>query len=387
MKKDRQMNKRYKRPHNKRNYRVFAAGMIICAGLTLTGCGEKETDAALAYRKIGINAMSVGDYVTAIDSFQKALDQSKGKIRNLELDICMNKAEALYLNGQAEDAIAVCDAVLAYDKDYVNAYYLRGNLYLQQDDSKQALADYEQAAKYADADYEIYIQLYQNLSRADMKTEGTKYLEQALELKGKSRYHLANRGYIYFLMGDYGQAKEQLLQAVEMEQKEGEEDKAELYLAQTAEKLGDQELAKKYYEAYAQDHADDSIVLEELGNMAMEKEDYATAYEYYKKGLQTKNPVNEQLLRRGEIAALEQMYQFEQAKEKMPQYVLDYPEDEQAAREYLFLKTRTAVAEQLEEEKKEAEAAAQAEQTQPDTGTEEGSAVAEGANQNEEGSR
>lgn len=387
MKKDRQMNKRYKRPHNKRNYRVFAAVMIICAGLTLTGCGEKETDAALAYRKIGINAMSVGDYVTAIDSFQKALDQSKGKIRNLELDICMNKAEALYLNGQAEDAIAVCDAVLAYDKDYANAYYLRGNLYLQQDDSKQALADYEQAAKYADADYEIYIQLYQNLSRAGMKTEGTKYLEQALELKGKSRYHLANRGYIYFLMGDYGQAKEQLLQAVEMEQKEGEEDKAELYLAQTAEKLGDQELAKKYYEVYAQDHADDSIVLEELGNMAMEKGDYATAYEYYKKGLQTKNPVNEQLLRRGEIAALEQMYQFEQAKEKMSQYVLDYPEDEQAAREYLFLKTRTAVAEQLEEEKKEAEAAAQAEQTQPDTGTEEGSAVAEGANQNEEGSR
>ena len=62
-------------------------------------------------------------------------------------------------------------------------------------------------------------------------------MNAALELKGKSRYHLMNRGYIYYLMGDYEQAKEQLLLAVEIEQKEGEDDKAELYLAQTAEKL------------------------------------------------------------------------------------------------------------------------------------------------------
>lgn len=89
--------------------------------------------------------------------------------------------------------------------------------------------------------------------------------------------------------------------------------------------------------------------------MAMEKADYADACAYYQKGLQTMNPVNEQLLRRGEIAALEQMYEFEQAKEKMAQYVLDYPEDEQAAREYLFLKTRTAVADQIAEEKQETE--------------------------------
>ena len=156
-------------------------------------------------------------------------------------------------------------------------------------------------------------------------------------------------------MGDYEKATEQLQQAVAIEPKEGEDDKAELYLAQTAEKLGDEETATKYYKAYAENHADDSIVLEELGNMAMEKADYADACAYYQKGLQTMNPVNEQLLRRGEIAALEQMYEFEQAKEKMAQYVLDYPEDEQAAREYLFLKTRTAVADQIAEEKQETE--------------------------------
>lgn len=350
---------------NNRSYntsrRIVAAALLIGAGLLLTGCGEQQTENALAYRKIGINAMAAGNYAEAIDNFQKALNQSKGHIRNLELDICMQKAEALYLNGQPEEAIAVCEAVLDYDKSYANAYYLRGNLYLQQGDSGKALADYDQAAKYADADYEMYIQLYKNMDRAGMKADGMKYLDEALELKGKSRYHLTNRGYIHYLKGDYENAKEQLLKAVEIEQEEGKDDKAELYLAQTSEKLGDEQTAATYYKAYARNHADDSIVLEELGNMAMEKKEYVEACAYYQKGLQVPNPVNEQVLRRGEIAALEQLYNFEQAKEKMSQYVLDYPEDEQAAREYLFLKTRTAVADQIEEEKKAAEEAAAAE--------------------------
>ena len=357
----------------KRYRRIIATALLTGMGLMLTGCGEEKTENALAYRKIGINAMAEGNYEEAINNFQLALDQSKGQIRNLELDICMQTAEAPYLNEQPEDTIVVCDAALAYDKSYATAYYLRGNLYLQQGDSEKALADYEQAAKYADADYEIYIQLYENLNRAGMKAEGEKYLNKALELKGKGRYYLTNRGYIYYLMGDYENAKEQLLQAVAIEQKEGEDDKAELYLAQTAEQLGDEQTAAQYYKAYAENHADDSIVLEELGNMAMEKEDYADACAYYQKGLQTSNPSNEQLLRRGEIAALEQLYEFEQAKEKMAQYVLDYPEDEQAAREYLFLKTRTAVADQIEEEKQTAEAAQASDGFGEDPAAEDGS--------------
>lgn len=165
---------------------------------------------------------------------------------------------------------------------------------------------------------------------------------------------MAERGYVYFLKGDYASAKEQLRQAVEAEKKEGTDDRAELYLAQTLEQLGEEDEAAKYYRLYAQDHEDDSIVLEELGNMAMEKQDYADAYDYYEKGLKTSAPSNEQLLRRGKIAALEQLYEFAQAKEEMAQYVLDYPEDEQAAREYLFLKTRTAVDDQIREEQAQA---------------------------------
>ena len=93
----------------------------------------------------------------------------------------------------------------------------------------------------------------------------------------------------------------------------------------------------------------------------MQKEDYPSALAYYQKGLDVGKAANEQLLRRGEIAALEYMLQFDAAREKMAQYVLDYPDDEQAARENLFLKTRNAVALQLEKEAKEAQKAAAAE--------------------------
>jgi hypothetical protein len=37
----------------------------------------------------------------------------------------------------------------------------------------------------------------------------------------------------------------------------------------------------------------------------------------------------------------------------MAEYVLDYPQDEEAARENLFLKTRTAVADQIAAEQAE----------------------------------
>lgn len=320
--------------------RVMAAMLLVCAGLGVSGCGQKQTEHALAYRKIGVRAMEKGDYAEALKNFQLALDQSKGQVRNLELDICMNKAEALYLNEQPEEALAVCDAVLSYDKSYANAYYVRGNLYLQRGDTKKALADYEQAAKYADADYAIYIQLYENLNRAGRADAGAGYLDQALKIKGNDRYHLANRGYVYYLLGDDTNALEQLTKAVEIEKKEGEDDKAELYLAQTYERAGDAQTAETYFELYAKDHADDAAVLEELGNMAMEKQEYKKALTYYQSGLAAKEPSNEQKLRRGEIAALEQLFEFEQAKEKMAQYVSDYPNDEAAAREYLFLKTR-----------------------------------------------
>ena len=63
---------------NKMRSRIVAAALLIGMGLMLTGCGEEATENALAYRKIGMNAMAEGNYAEAIDNFQLALNQSKG---------------------------------------------------------------------------------------------------------------------------------------------------------------------------------------------------------------------------------------------------------------------------------------------------------------------
>lgn len=65
--------------------------------------------------------------------------------------------------------------------------------------------------------------------------------------------------------------------------------------------------------------------------------DYETAISEFSAGLEADEVTNEQELRSNLIAAYEYNLDFDKAKELMQAYLADYPEDEAAAREYLFL--------------------------------------------------
>ena len=62
--------------------------------------------------------------------------------------------------------------------------------------------------------------------------------------------------------------------------------------------------------------------------------------ELFQQALEAGSPENEKSLRRNEIICYENLYDFAHAKEKMASYVKDYPEDEEAQRENIFLQTR-----------------------------------------------
>jgi hypothetical protein len=47
-----------------------------------------------------------------------------------------------------------------------------------------------------------------------------------------------------------------------------------------------------------------------------------------------------QILKKNEIIAYENLGMFEEAKDKLKQYLTDYPEDSQALREAEFIETR-----------------------------------------------
>ncbi len=81
----------------------------------LSGCGQKtNTTDQEAYRQYGINCIESGDYPSAVDAFQKALDQSHGKVTAAEIDICYYKAEAQFLSGDYEGAQTTYQALIDY---------------------------------------------------------------------------------------------------------------------------------------------------------------------------------------------------------------------------------------------------------------------------------
>lgn len=66
----------------KRVVTVFLTG-LLAASMLLGGCTSKSEKKALEYKELGIKQLQQEDYDGAVDSFQKALDQSLGRLRQM----------------------------------------------------------------------------------------------------------------------------------------------------------------------------------------------------------------------------------------------------------------------------------------------------------------
>lgn len=315
-------------------YIAVSAVVLLLAG-SLAGCTDKDKENQEAYRKIGINSMAEGNYEKAIKSFQKALDTSLGEIGAEEIDICYYKAAAQFAKGDYDDAIKTYTALIDYDKKNGEAYYLRGSVYLNQDKKEKALKDYDKAIAADSTDYELYEGIYENLSNSGYEEEGKQYLEKTVENKAKEAEDYAAQGHIYYLLGDYKQAKTNLDKAIDKNSKG-----ALLYLAEIYNAEDKTEEAQALLENYVKDNAKDSEALNTLGMMQMNHENYEDALKYFQLGLEIKDASNRQELMKNEIAAYEYMGDFASAKKKMEAYLKEYQNDEEAVREYTFLKTR-----------------------------------------------
>ena len=319
-----------------KNRFIYMCLIVTLSSFCISGCGSKEAEVnKAAYREMGINCMKEDDYEGAIEAFQSALDQSLAIIGESEIDTCYYKAMAQYEAGKPEDAIETYTSLIKYDSKNATAYFLRGNLYLNEQNTTEAVNDYDMAAKYAENDYEMYIQIYNKLSNARVDTDAEGYLKEALDISGKKVEDYTQKGRIYVLLKDYDSAKEQLDQAIDQGSTT-----ALLYMGQVYEAQGDTDKAQRLYESYVKDNAVDTVVLNSLGCMQMEDGDYAEAATYFEMALKTDNPSNEQELRRNLILAYEYAGNFTSAKDTMTSYIADYPDDKETQRENLFLQTR-----------------------------------------------
>lgn len=338
-------------------------GIILILGLLVSGCGTKarqsnlnlgfeainnlEYEAALTHfeeaaagaedpaktaRGKGIALLALTRYEEAAAEFLKALSYSDARIDEFDYDTNYYLATAYYKLGQLEEAKAVYTAILDLRPEK-EAYYLRGVVHLDEGELKQGSQDFDQAIKLAPLDYDLRVNIYQSLSTRGYKEEGKVYLQAAMgNNEGLTDY---DRGRLSYYLEDYEGARNYLETGQGV--KDGE---TTLLLGQIYEKLGDFNYAASIYSNYLADNSQDVTILNRLGMCRLQSGDAKGALECFNEALAISDHRMTQMLKFNQIVAYEYLGDFDQANVLMKNYLQNYPDDQDALREYEFLKSR-----------------------------------------------
>ena len=120
--------------------------VVVGCAVMLCGCGNSENriEQQQSLRTQGIAQAQSGDYDSAVQSFDQALKLSDMQVGSLELDIAAYKAAAEYHQGNLDQAIDTCSAILDVKKS-AEIYLTRGLLYRDAENQEAANADFTEA--------------------------------------------------------------------------------------------------------------------------------------------------------------------------------------------------------------------------------------------------
>lgn len=282
-----------------------------------------------------MSLMDQGDYEGAVKTFDDALGLCLGNITNKEIEINFYKAAAQYMAGDGEGALETYTALIEYEKNDPKPYFLRGSAYLKQGEKDLAISDYKTAVSLSNADYEMYIECYNNLHAQGLEAEALSFLNEALELNGRNAESYLARGRIYLIMEQYDLAQDQLITAKD----KGLSDAA-VYLAQVYQATGAIQSAESILTEYTAEGNASCVAMNIMAIIAMKNDDFKTALNYVNQGLALDVVTNKQSLMRNKIICLEKIGDFTEAYNTAVAYCELYPKDEEASRELTFLSTR-----------------------------------------------
>ncbi len=285
-------------------------------------------------RSKGIAYMGLTEYDAAIDCFKKCLTASDGFVQNIDFDTNYYLAAAYTKTGRYEEAEGVYNAILALRSNEADAHFLRGNVRMSQDNYVGAKEDFDQALSMEPKNYDRLIEVYEVLANFGYKEAGQELLRNALSSGDKQMDNYVI-GRIYYYLGEYQKA---YLALEEAREKGGV--KSYLYLGRSYEATGDSNYAASVYNSYLSKYEGNAEVYNQLGLCEMEKRDYRKALEAFQAGMKLGDSSMLQTLSFNEIIAYEYIGEFEQAKILMENYLKNYPDDETAKRESIFLSTR-----------------------------------------------
>ena len=147
-------------------------------------------------------------------------------------------------------------------------------------------------------------------------------------------------GVEFMSQGNYEQAEEKFLEAIEKDKNLGE---AYRGLGMALWEQQDYEGARDaFLNALENDAGQTGTIYNFLGSCESQLGNWESALEYYDKGIASEDCSAEMMqeMRFNEIAAYEKLGDYESAKAKLSEYTAEYPEDEKAAKEAEFLETR-----------------------------------------------
>lgn len=286
-----------------------------------------------AYRSKGIIYIALNDYENAILALEQALHLADGFVGDMEYDILDYRAVAESKSGNYEKAIGTYTVLLNVGYKPAEHYYLRGSTYLLNGDLESAQSDFSRAIENQKSSYSMYLNIYTALAQFGAKEAGKVYLEEALKLDLGKKEDNFSKGKIYFLLGDYTNAISYLL-------KGSDNSEANLYLGKIYMASGDKTQAFLTFQQYLETNPDNGEVYNQLGFMRMEEGAYNEALSYLEAGLKCADLSARKALLYNEAICYEYLLDFDTAKQKFKAYVAAYPDDEEARREYEFLKTR-----------------------------------------------
>ncbi len=285
-----------------------------------------------ALRVEGICYMGLGQYENAADAFERALSENTGFLYEIDYDINKYLAVAYNKLGEYEKAEQVYAAMCALTPKDADAWYMHGVTYLELGQYEDAVTCFDTAVDLSPTDYDLMISIYQALAQYGYRTLGEEYIDGILG----SSLNISDydRGRILYYTGEYSQA----IVYLEKVKSNGSQEVI-LYLAMSYEALGDYNYAANVYTS-GLDLGESAVLYNQLGLCQLKLGLYEEALESFTSGLSCNDTSLRQNLRFNQIVAYEMLGDFDTAKSLIVQYVSDYPNDEEAQREYVFLQSR-----------------------------------------------
>ena len=288
-----------------------------------------------SYRGSGIVKLRTGDYQGAINDLTNALnDENAGK--SDQKNILEYRATAELKAELYDQAMADCQTLAENYSLNANDYYLIGCVALAMDSYDEASSNFSEAYG-NDSTYEMAIQIYEAYLERDMEADGTCYLDAALKTEPKSGDDYCERGRVYCYMEDYDNAIKELTEAVDKNNIEGMQLLGQVYMAK-----GDTSNARNFYQQYIDAEGEDPAKgYNGLALCDIADGNYDSALQNISQGLGDASSEEMKDLLFNEIVVYEKQMDFATALSKAQTYVETFKDDQAAARELVFLQSRT----------------------------------------------